>query len=117
MKIVKIILKSQFSEKSVEVAAVVVPEICLDVLVAPESNSFRLDGFCLADSNSCGLEQEDGLSVLVGADYYWQVVTGKYNRITSHLTAVDTIFGWTLQGPCDTGDVYAVYATLRSISP
>ncbi|XP_055906898.1 uncharacterized protein LOC129942111 [Eupeodes corollae] len=105
MKIVKIVLKSQFGERSVEVMAVVVPEICLDVLVAPESKSPQLDGFCLADSNLCEREQEDGLSVLVGADYYWKVVTGRYKRITSLLTAVDTIFGWTLQGPCDTGDI------------
>ncbi|XP_055919454.1 uncharacterized protein LOC129951366 [Eupeodes corollae] len=99
--------------------AVVVPEICLDVLVAPESKSPQLDCFCLADSNLCEREQEDGLSVLVGANYYWKVVTGRYKRITSLLTAVDTIFGWTLQGPCDTGDIMSnesVSTLLSSIS-
>ncbi|GBM73328.1 hypothetical protein AVEN_258872-1 [Araneus ventricosus] len=43
-------------------------------------------------------ESEDlKLSVLIGSDYYWKVVTGRIRRrLTSALVACKSIFGWTV---------------------
>ncbi|KAH7973100.1 hypothetical protein HPB52_021597 [Rhipicephalus sanguineus] len=38
------------------------------------------------------------VSVLLGSDIYWKVATGKVDHLTSNLTAVETKFGWTVQG-------------------
>ncbi|KAH7961374.1 hypothetical protein HPB52_008579 [Rhipicephalus sanguineus] len=38
------------------------------------------------------------VSVLLGSDVYWKVATGKVDHLTSNLTAVETKFGWTVQG-------------------
>lgn len=43
---------------------------------------------------------EPELSLLIGADYYCQVVSGKVQRI-----AVESSFGWALQGPVSSSSV------------
>ncbi|GBN88371.1 hypothetical protein AVEN_242099-1 [Araneus ventricosus] len=40
------------------------------------------------------------ISLLVGADYYWDLVKG-FQRLNSSLVAVETVLGWSLQGRCD----------------
>ncbi|RWR99520.1 uncharacterized protein B4U79_08668, partial [Dinothrombium tinctorium] len=52
----------------------------------------------LADFNHFKCEEKD-ISILIGADYYWKVVTGKCERISSTLVAMETKFGWCLHGP------------------
>ncbi|GFW42156.1 reverse transcriptase domain-containing protein [Trichonephila clavipes] len=37
-------------------------------------------------------------SILIGADYYYQVVTGRITRLKKNLVTVETLFGWSLQG-------------------
>ncbi|KAH7935198.1 hypothetical protein HPB52_004786 [Rhipicephalus sanguineus] len=41
---------------------------------------------------------EEEVSVLLGSDVYWKVATGKVDHLTSNLTAMETKFGWTIQG-------------------
>ncbi|KAL1441349.1 hypothetical protein MTO96_008621 [Rhipicephalus appendiculatus] len=36
----------------------------------------------------------------MGSDHYWRVVTGRVERFTDTLCAVETIFGWVIQGVC-----------------
>lgn len=43
--------------------------------------------------------------MLVGADYFWRVVSGKVQRITESLLAIESCFGWALQGPVTTSSV------------
>ncbi|GFU17033.1 reverse transcriptase domain-containing protein [Trichonephila clavipes] len=38
------------------------------------------------------------ISILIGADYYYQVVTGRITRLNKNLVTVETLFGWSLQG-------------------
>ncbi|GFS65167.1 integrase catalytic domain-containing protein [Trichonephila inaurata madagascariensis] len=38
------------------------------------------------------------IPILIGADYYYQVVTGRITRLNEILVAVETLFGWSLQG-------------------
>ncbi|XP_055910735.1 uncharacterized protein LOC129945101 [Eupeodes corollae] len=95
---VNLVINSQYNKKHVQIEAVVVPDICVDVLQVPDISCPSVKGLRLADSNHVAIDVEDGLSVLVGSDYYWAVVTGKQRCITPALRAVETIFGWTLQG-------------------
>ncbi|GFT46268.1 reverse transcriptase domain-containing protein [Trichonephila clavipes] len=37
------------------------------------------------------------ITILIGADYYYDVVTGKIKHLSKKLVAVETIFGWCLQ--------------------
>ncbi|KAH7945956.1 hypothetical protein HPB49_017835 [Dermacentor silvarum] len=38
------------------------------------------------------------ISILIGSDFYWDVVTGQVSRLSPQVTAVETRFGWTVQG-------------------
>ncbi|KAH9378800.1 hypothetical protein HPB48_008108 [Haemaphysalis longicornis] len=40
----------------------------------------------------------DSQTPSIGSDYHWTVTTGKIRRLTNGLTAIETSFGWTLQG-------------------
>lgn len=57
----------------------------------------------LADSRKATMKTKEGLSLLIGSDYYWLVVTGKQQKISTGLRAVETIFGWTVQGTLRSG--------------
>lgn len=37
--------------------------------------------------------------ILIGSDYYWDIVTGKVIRGESGPTAINSNFGWLLSGP------------------
>ena len=39
------------------------------------------------------------VDVLIGSDYYWEVVTGKVCRGTGGPVAIHTVLGWVLSGP------------------
>ncbi|KAG0411887.1 hypothetical protein HPB47_010977 [Ixodes persulcatus] len=39
----------------------------------------------------------DNVGILIGSNFYWQVVTGRIQRMTDYLTAVESIFGWMVQ--------------------
>ena len=56
----------------------------------------HLEGLALADSldDSCG-----DIGILIGSDYYWDLVRGETIRSDSGPTAVSSIFGWLLSGP------------------
>ncbi|KAL1469958.1 hypothetical protein MTO96_024723 [Rhipicephalus appendiculatus] len=43
----------------------------------------------------------DNIDLLIGSDYYWQVATGRIRRLSNGLTAIETLLGWTLQGPVE----------------
>lgn len=48
-----------------------------------------------------GVDSEPGLGLLIGSDYLWRLLTGEVIRSPDieGLAAINTIFGWTLQGP------------------
>ena len=53
-------------------------------------------GLQLAD---CAGDNKPELSVLIGSDYHWQIVSGRVERLTKSLLAVESTFGWAVQGP------------------
>ncbi|KAL1475933.1 hypothetical protein MTO96_036920 [Rhipicephalus appendiculatus] len=53
-----------------------------------------------ADEPQGDQPQDSTISVLIGSDHYWRVVTGRVERFADTLCAVETIFGWVIQGVC-----------------
>ena len=79
----------------------VVPMICEPLIGQPTSLCFeqnpQLAGLELAD----WADSDDRLEVdvLVGADLYWELVTGKITKNPGCPTAIHTRLGWVLSGP------------------
>ncbi|XP_075550276.1 uncharacterized protein LOC142583671 [Dermacentor variabilis] len=107
---VKLWLCSRHSGKKIRVEALEIPQICCDIVPAPEASTANyLDeqGLELADSTQDGAE----IGLLLGSDYYWEVTTGGVRRLDSGLVAVETIFGRTLQGRTHTTESTATYVS------
>ena len=84
-----------------EIAALVVPLICSPLTSQPITTSGEcqehLLGLELADS----ADSDDVLEVdvLIGSDWYWNLVTGRVIRGKSGPIAIHTKVGWILSGP------------------
>ncbi|KAG0444334.1 hypothetical protein HPB47_013913, partial [Ixodes persulcatus] len=53
----------------------------------------------LADISYSGFKRDTDIDILIGADNYCKAVTGSIKQPEGDVTAVETIFGWTLLGP------------------
>ncbi|XP_064471784.1 uncharacterized protein LOC135386015 [Ornithodoros turicata] len=94
---VRVFLRSQFSASCMAIEAVEYPDICSDGLPVLDSHSaqhVKNMGLQLADEPSSPTD----ISLLIGADFYWGAVTGATARLSDYLVAVETLFGWTIQG-------------------
>lgn len=93
---------------TVDMSALVVPYICEAVYrQSPRriaSQFSHLSGLDLADG---GQETETTVvDVLIGADYYWSLVSGRVCRGSTGPIALETKVGWILSGPA--GDDYGL---------
>ncbi|KAL1440370.1 hypothetical protein MTO96_001194 [Rhipicephalus appendiculatus] len=89
------------------------PEISGDLLRPLDdciANIAQEQGLELADVVPDGYHPEFGVQLLVGADHYWDIMTGSVKRVNERLVAVETVFGWTLQGTGTTSSA-ATYLT------
>ena len=59
-------------------------------------NSKYIQGVQMAENYS--VENNSSIGILLGLDYYWNVVSGKIRRSKSLPIAVETLFGWMLVG-------------------
>ncbi|KAL5497136.1 hypothetical protein EMCRGX_G013555 [Ephydatia muelleri] len=79
----------------------VVPSICEPIAGQPVTLARdtypHLFGLNLADDSSAS-ESLD-ISVLIGADHYWKLATGRVRRGKTGPTAIETVLGWVLSGP------------------
>ena len=86
---------------SLVVSLLTVPMVCEPLSGQPlnlASEHFPyLAGLELADSSS--LEDNLDIGILIGADQYWKLVTGKIRQEGTGPTAVETKLGWVLSGP------------------
>ena len=87
----------------------VVPTICEPISSQPitasaESHAhlFKLDLADSADGASCL-----PVDILVGCDYYWELMTGGICRREQGPTAIHTKLGWVLSGPMQSPDPVA----------
>ena len=105
--------------KGVDLKLVSVPLICDPLcgqpVVCAVSRFPEISHLDLADTATCS----DNLNVdiLIGCDYYWQIVTGETIRVIGGPAAVRTIFGWVLSGPlkglpCQASDVTLLNTSL-----
>lgn len=102
---VELWLRSQYDRGAVHVEALEVTRICGDIMTAPLEPAvaqMRKEGMNIADTSGSA-HTENGISLLIGADYYWAIVTRSVKRLSPVLMAVHMTFGWTLQ--CQAGKI------------
>lgn len=100
-KRVQLTLYSQYGSREFEIEALEVPEISKDLPRLTEQTILQeLDAKAMpfADFFSFEAQPEPGISLLIGADFYWKLVTGVIRRLSKNLTAVKTVFGWMVHG-------------------
>lgn len=106
--VVRVELENMWNtDQRLEIEAVETPQVCTAVIKVPSQPiqaEIKRRGLRLADFPLEGANDQE-LQVLIGADYYWQAVTGKVQKVTKSLVAVESIFGWALQGPVTTSSV------------
>lgn len=98
--IVKLSLENVWDkQQKIEIEAVVTPQVCTALMKVPGEHiqkEMKRRGLQLAD---CDGDHKPELSVLIGSDYYWQIVSGRVERLTKSLVALESTFGWAVQGP------------------
>lgn len=98
--IVKLSLENVWhKQQRIEIEAVVTPQVCTALMKVPGEQiqkEMKRRGLQLADSDG---DYKPELSVLIGSDYYWQIVSGRVERLTKSLVALESTFGWAVQGP------------------
>ena len=80
--------------------ALEVPQICKKVVSWPSwkiqhlirQSNINLEGSQIGE----GRPQE--IDLLLGADWYWRVMTGRLRRLSDSVMAMESLFGWVLQG-------------------
>ncbi|XP_037520499.1 uncharacterized protein LOC119397132 [Rhipicephalus sanguineus] len=98
---VSVTLRGRFNSSTVTLEALEVPEVCtvtsppLNIEVLELLSARRYDAADMFDPETWHPED---VSILSGSDAYWKVATGKIDRLNEQLTAVETSFGWTVQG-------------------
>lgn len=100
VKKVKASLRNLKTNVSVKVELLETPSVCSsNIKMANEEIRHTLEakGFQVADHPVRGMEQE-GLGILIGGDYYWNIVSGNTERLDNGLVAVESKFGWLIQG-------------------
>ncbi|GFR00345.1 integrase catalytic domain-containing protein [Trichonephila clavata] len=82
----------------IERDALVTDQILVANIPFPELDNVpqaaQLENLVLADSP----DSQEPITLLIRADYYYNVVTGKFKHLSKKLLAVEIIFGWCLQG-------------------
>ncbi|XP_037529425.1 uncharacterized protein LOC119406767 [Rhipicephalus sanguineus] len=106
LKVVEVNVKKDPTSEHITIEALEIEVISCDVLPSPPlavRERARSLGISLADdSKKAGNDGENlETSILIGADYYWTVVTGCIREIQPKIMAIETMLGWTVQGPVD----------------
>ncbi|XP_075543927.1 uncharacterized protein LOC142578425 [Dermacentor variabilis] len=101
-------LRNWRNNTRVRIEALEVPEICEDHLPPPDDSTARIareQDIQLADTLPDSYHPGLGVERLIGADNYWDIATGNVKRLGKNLVAMETAFGWTLQGTESTSSV------------
>ena len=99
-EVVRVVVKFK-DGNSRELTLLTVPTICEPLIGQPIRDSKQrfphLAGIKLADPD-CN-DQSLEISILIGSDLYWTLVTGRVKRGVNGPAAVETRLGWVLSGP------------------
>ena len=84
-----------------ELRLITVPSICEPLTAQPISLCLeKFEHLRQLDLADCSNGQDPlQIDVLIGADYYWELVTGRTSRSVHGPVAVHTRLGWVLSGP------------------
>lgn len=88
------------TNESVKVELLETPTLCSSRLKTADEKlrqALNDKGLQVADIPVRGMETEE-LGILIGGDYYWSIVTGHTERLEKGLVAVESKFGWLIQG-------------------
>ncbi|XP_070395473.1 uncharacterized protein [Dermacentor albipictus] len=94
-------LRNWRNNTRVRIEALEVPEVCGDLLPPPYDSTAsiaREQDLQLADTLPDGYHPGVRVELIIGADHYWHIATGNVKRLGEKLVAIETAFGWTLQG-------------------
>ncbi|KAH7969435.1 hypothetical protein HPB52_018016 [Rhipicephalus sanguineus] len=97
---VKVFLETKRGEKR-EFEVLETDVICDQTIPKPPKETLeKLEalGYECADSNDHGPKD---IGLLIGADYLWDLTTGRTVKLGKRLRAVETAAGWTVQGPVE----------------
>lgn len=97
---VKVFLETKRGEKR-ELEVLETDVICDQTIPKPPKETLeKLEalGYECADSNDHGPKD---IGLLIGADYLWDLTTGRTVKLGKRLRAVETAAGWTVQGPVE----------------
>ncbi|KAL1462058.1 hypothetical protein MTO96_027325 [Rhipicephalus appendiculatus] len=82
--------------------ALEVPNICNGTSFSlPDAALHEIDISIQLADDARQINGNDNLDLLIGSDHYWLVATGRIRRLGNGLTAIETLFDWTLQGPVE----------------
>ncbi|XP_037520910.1 uncharacterized protein LOC119397560 [Rhipicephalus sanguineus] len=116
-KRVSVTLRGRFNDSTVTLEALEVPEVCS--ATSPLLDTEALELLCARKHDAADLFDPetwhpDDISILIGSDAYWKVATGSIDRLNEELTAVETSFGWTVQGASSPHEATTTCALLMS---
>lgn len=75
--------------------------ICDQKVPIPEAHLRDLMG-SEAVADRTGDQDQGDIDLLIGSEHYWDLVTGRSKALDGKLRAVETAFGWCIQGPVGT---------------
>ena len=99
-------IRSMRGNESVELRAISFPTISSPVSSVINVNNYpHLQELELADFDAKGT-CNDNIDILVGANFYWSIVTGDVVRGDNSPTAISSKLGWLLSGPSTQNSTY-----------
>ena len=105
----------QGSQGEIKISALCFPKICSAVSARVNiDNHVHLQGLELADMSIAETGQQD-IDVLIGSDYYFNIVFGDVICGSSGPVAVGSMFGWVLSGPTSAEESREKFATTKLI--
>ena len=108
-------LRLQGSQGEIKISALCFPKICSAVSAKVNiDNHVHLQGLELADMSIAETGQQD-IDVLIGSDYYFDIVSGDVIRGCSGPVPVSSMFGWVLSGPTSAEESREKFATTNLI--
>jgi len=101
-KLYKLYLRNSQSEERIEITALSFPVICSTLPVISDISQYSyLCGIQLADSSSSARSTID---VLIGSDFYWQLVGSEIRQGKQGPVAINSKLGWLLSGPLNSAE-------------
>ncbi|XP_035230907.1 uncharacterized protein LOC118202813 [Stegodyphus dumicola] len=100
VKKTRLILRNSKHRYEIKIEALIIPVINGSHIYSPRNeivNLIKKQGIQLSDEWGPG-NKPPKISLLIGADFYWKIVTGKVRRLSNSLVAVETKLGWTISG-------------------